>query len=240
MADIGSRVIRRSAGLFRDAAAHGGGGAGCAGYGVQFGYRERALARDEGVARTMATPTPPAATRQRLIDRGRLPAPGQGPSADVRAKSWFRLLLLASADEEWESEAAGARRVLTSVRGRDPGYDETSKCGGGRFRELMVHSSHAATCTDCRAGHCVHRMVAEAAVLLATRRDELPRLRRSGGGVGGVVTPAFAFGSTLRDALHMRGVEFREHELREAAGLEGVRAAFAAAAAEPPPPPIDL
>lgn len=58
-------------------------------------------------------------------------------------------------------------------------------------------------------------MVSEAAVLLATRRDELPRLPRLNGGTGGVVTPAFAFGNLLRDELHAKGVTFREHALGE-------------------------
>ncbi len=201
MSDISSRVVRRSSALYRAAsAASPGGGVGLAarvfagggGYDERFGYRERALAKDEGVARNLAAPTAPVSQRRRLIERGKLPKPGEGPSAEVRARSWFRVLMVAA-------DAAG-NRVLSSVRGGDPGYEETSK------------------------------MVSEAAALLATRRDELP-VGRAGGRAGGVLTPAFALGTLLRDELHARGVEFTEHELP--AGEEEARAAFASAAAEP-------
>lgn len=55
----------------------------------------------------------------RLIARGKLPSPGQGPSTEVRAKSWFRLLLI--------GEAENGQRLVTEVSGGDPGYTETSK-----------------------------------------------------------------------------------------------------------------
>ncbi|MEO3779444.1 saccharopine dehydrogenase NADP-binding domain-containing protein [Micromonospora sp. B11E3] len=54
-------------------------------------------------------------TRRWLL--GRL-ASGQGPTAQQRAKSWFRVRFLGS---------GGGRRVLTEVSGGDPGYDETAK-----------------------------------------------------------------------------------------------------------------
>ncbi|MBQ0897617.1 saccharopine dehydrogenase NADP-binding domain-containing protein [Micromonospora sp. U56] len=54
-------------------------------------------------------------TRRWLL--GRL-ASGQGPTAEQRAKSWFRVRFLGS---------GGGRRVLTEVSGGDPGYDETAK-----------------------------------------------------------------------------------------------------------------
>ena len=114
----------------------------------------------------------PRSAPRRLIARGKLPAPGQGPSADVRAKSWFRLLLVGTADD--------GRRLLTQVSGADPGYDETAK------------------------------MVSEAAVLLACERGQLPRVERRGG-FGGVVTPAFALGESLRAALDARGIRFFHH-----------------------------
>ncbi|GAA1985181.1 saccharopine dehydrogenase family protein [Kitasatospora viridis] len=49
---------------------------------------------------------------------GRLRAPGEGPSAEQRAKSWFTVRFVA--------EAAGAT-VYTEVSGGDPGYSETAK-----------------------------------------------------------------------------------------------------------------
>ena len=75
------------------------------------------------------------------------------------------------------------RGVLTAVSGGDPGYDETSK------------------------------VVAEAALLLATRREELPAHSRAAnhhGGGGGVLTPAFALGAPLVEALGAAGLEFAE------------------------------
>ncbi|TDC59028.1 saccharopine dehydrogenase [Micromonospora sp. KC207] len=57
-------------------------------------------------------------TRRWLL--GRL-ASGQGPSAEQRARSWFRVRFLA---------CGGGRRVVTEVAGGDPGYDETAKMLG--------------------------------------------------------------------------------------------------------------
>lgn len=47
-----------------------------------------------------------------------LKQPGDGPSAERRAKSWFKVTFI--------GESAG-QRVVTSVSGGDPGYGETSK-----------------------------------------------------------------------------------------------------------------
>ncbi|MES2685007.1 MAG: saccharopine dehydrogenase NADP-binding domain-containing protein [Pseudomonadota bacterium] len=47
-----------------------------------------------------------------------LKQPGDGPSAERRAKSWFKVTFI--------GESAG-HRVVTSVSGGDPGYGETSK-----------------------------------------------------------------------------------------------------------------
>ncbi|AXI03942.1 saccharopine dehydrogenase family protein [Aquirhabdus parva] len=44
--------------------------------------------------------------------------PGDGPSPEVRAKSWFRVLFTGT---------GGGKTVVTEVRGGDPGYDETAK-----------------------------------------------------------------------------------------------------------------
>jgi short subunit dehydrogenase-like uncharacterized protein len=48
----------------------------------------------------------------------RLRSAGEGPAADRRAKSWFRVRFAAG---------GGGRRVLTEVVGGDPGYEETAK-----------------------------------------------------------------------------------------------------------------
>jgi len=54
-------------------------------------------------------------TRNLLL---KIKSPGEGPSAEQRAKSWFKVTLAA--------RAAG-QEIVTEVRGGDPGYDETSK-----------------------------------------------------------------------------------------------------------------
>ena len=44
--------------------------------------------------------------------------PGEGPTAEQRAKAWFRVRFVGE---------GGGTRVLTEVSGGDPGYGETSK-----------------------------------------------------------------------------------------------------------------
>ncbi|MDH6462253.1 saccharopine dehydrogenase family protein [Micromonospora sp. A200] len=70
-------------------------------------------------------------TRRWLL--GRL-ASGQGPTAEQRAKSWFRVRFLGS---------GGGRRVLTEVSGGDPGYDETAK--------MLAESALCLACDDLPA-----------------------------------------------------------------------------------------
>jgi short subunit dehydrogenase-like uncharacterized protein len=48
----------------------------------------------------------------------RVKKPGEGPSPEQRAKAWFEVTFLGE---------AGARRVITTVSGGDPGYGETAK-----------------------------------------------------------------------------------------------------------------
>lgn len=54
-------------------------------------------------------------TRERLL---KFKDPGQGPSAEKRAKSWFKVRFIGR---------GGGKRVVTEVSGGDPGYGETSK-----------------------------------------------------------------------------------------------------------------
>jgi short subunit dehydrogenase-like uncharacterized protein len=54
-------------------------------------------------------------TRELLL---KLKDPGQGPAPEQREKAWFRVRLVGD---------GGGRRVVTDVRGGDPGYGETSK-----------------------------------------------------------------------------------------------------------------
>ncbi|MGW0417861.1 saccharopine dehydrogenase family protein [Streptomyces sp. NPDC003015] len=91
-------------------------------YGPDFRYRHYAAVRRlpvalGGVAAMGALVTaaqlPPA--RHWLSDRLK---PGDGPSAEKRAKSWFSVRFVGE---------GGGRRVFTEVAGGDPGYDETAK-----------------------------------------------------------------------------------------------------------------
>ena len=59
----------------------------------------------------------PAAARAALAVRTGI-RPGEGPSAERRAKSWFTVRFVGE---------GGGRRVFTEVSGGDPGYDETAK-----------------------------------------------------------------------------------------------------------------
>ena len=54
-------------------------------------------------------------TRKALL---KIKDPGEGPSEEQRAKSWFRVRFVAQSD---------GRRLVTEVAGGDPGYGETSK-----------------------------------------------------------------------------------------------------------------
>ncbi|MDQ0936814.1 saccharopine dehydrogenase family protein [Streptomyces turgidiscabies] len=91
-------------------------------YGPDFRYRHYAAVRRlpfamGGVAAAgavfAAAQLPPA--RRWLSDRLR---PGDGPSAERRAKSWFSVRFVGE---------GGGQQVFTEVAGGDPGYDETAK-----------------------------------------------------------------------------------------------------------------
>ena len=63
----------------------------------------------------------PASKIRSMQQQGRLPQPGQGPSAEQRKANWFRFVLVA--------EAAGddpSRRLYGSVSGGDAGYASPS------------------------------------------------------------------------------------------------------------------
>ncbi|MEW2442708.1 saccharopine dehydrogenase family protein [Micromonospora marina] len=91
-------------------------------YGPDFRYRHFAamkrlptvLVAGVGLAGVMGL-VKVAPTRRWLL--GRL-ASGQGPTAEQRARSWFRVRFVGT---------GGGRRVVTEVAGGDPGYDETAK-----------------------------------------------------------------------------------------------------------------
>jgi short subunit dehydrogenase-like uncharacterized protein len=71
-----------------------------------------AIAAGVGTGFTLAQLPP---TRKLLL---KMKSPGEGPSAEKREKSWFKVVFVGE---------GGGRRVVTEVRGGDPGYSETSK-----------------------------------------------------------------------------------------------------------------
>jgi short subunit dehydrogenase-like uncharacterized protein len=92
-------------------------------YGPDFTYGHNAVAKHlSSVAATaggvgaalVLAQLPP--TRKLLLKA--FPSPGEGPSEEVRAKSWFKIVFVGE---------GGGKRVVTEVRGGDPGYGETSK-----------------------------------------------------------------------------------------------------------------
>jgi short subunit dehydrogenase-like uncharacterized protein len=92
-------------------------------YGPDFSYGHNVVAKRLGsVALTVGgvgaalalAQLPP--TRKLLLKTQR--SPGEGPSEEVRAKSWFKVTFVGE---------GGGKRVVTEVSGGDPGYGETSK-----------------------------------------------------------------------------------------------------------------
>ncbi|MFE6821103.1 saccharopine dehydrogenase family protein [Streptomyces sp. NPDC057690] len=104
-------------------------------YGPDFRYRHYAAVRRLPVAvggvaavgtLAAAAQLPPA--RRWLSDRLK---PGEGPSAQKRARSWFSVRFVGE---------GGGRRVYTEVAGGDPGYDETAK--------MFAEAALALACDD--------------------------------------------------------------------------------------------
>jgi short subunit dehydrogenase-like uncharacterized protein len=92
-------------------------------YGPDFTYGHNAVAKHfssvaataggVGAALVLAQLQP---TRKLLLKA--FPSPGEGPSEETRAKSWFKIAFVGE---------GGGERVVTEVSGGDPGYGETSK-----------------------------------------------------------------------------------------------------------------
>jgi len=91
-------------------------------YGPDFAYGHNIVAKHlyalaagtVGVGATaLLAPLPP--TRKLML---RFKSPGDGPSEEVRARSWFKVTFVGE---------GGGDRVVTEVSGGDPGYEETAK-----------------------------------------------------------------------------------------------------------------
>lgn len=59
----------------------------------------------------MAKKLPPAEMRQKLVEQGALPKPGEGPDRETRKKHTFEITFL--------GETTQGQRLFTSVRGND-------------------------------------------------------------------------------------------------------------------------
>ncbi|MEV5006969.1 saccharopine dehydrogenase NADP-binding domain-containing protein [Streptomyces sp. NPDC055692] len=106
---IDPQIVRRSARVLE-------------GYGPDFRYRHYAAVRHLPVAVGGAAALGAVLTAAQLPPArrwlsGRL-QPGEGPSAEKRARSWFSVRFVGE---------GGGRRVFTEVAGGDPGYGETAK-----------------------------------------------------------------------------------------------------------------
>ena len=91
-------------------------------YGPEFTYRHHIAARHLttvlGIGAGMGLLAVAAQVRPLRDKVLGLIAPGQGPSPQRRAESWFRIRFVGE---------GGGQRVVTEVAGGDPGYDETAK-----------------------------------------------------------------------------------------------------------------
>jgi len=91
-------------------------------YGPEFSYGHNLVAKHLATIAALGagagavgllSQLPP--TRSLLL---KVKAPGEGPSEETRAKSWFKVTFVGE---------GGGKRVVTRVSGGDPGYGETSK-----------------------------------------------------------------------------------------------------------------
>lgn len=130
-------------------------------YGPDFTYGHNLVARRLSTVAGLAAgigalallaPIPPA--RRLLL---KLKAPGEGPSEERRARSWFTVTFVGE---------GGGERVVTEVSGGDPGYTETAK--------ILAESAL------CLAFDELPRTVGQVTTVAAMGDMLLTRLRRAG------------------------------------------------------------
>jgi len=108
MESLNTRVVRRSAFDLKYRSPGKGG----------FHYSECAIAPDETSAKKLAMGSAPPEKRKQLVEQGKLPKPGEGPSFAFMRKAWFQLLINAQDEEN--------KQIWVSVSGGDAGYEDTS------------------------------------------------------------------------------------------------------------------
>ncbi|MCA9645009.1 MAG: saccharopine dehydrogenase NADP-binding domain-containing protein [Polyangiaceae bacterium] len=119
-------------------------------------------------------------TRDLLLNFKR---PGEGPSRERRARSWFRVTFVA--------ESEGGARALSEVSGGDPGYDETSK---------MLGESALCLARDAEA------LAAWDSQFAVGPSASTPSRSNN----AGVRTPVQALGAPLLERLQRAGMCFRQ------------------------------
>ncbi len=135
-------------------------------YGPDFRYSHYAAVRRlpvvaggiGGLALLMAAAQIPPA-RNALLKRL---SPGDGPSADRRAKSWFNVRFIGR---------GGGKQVITEVAGGDPGYEETAKMLGESALCLALDDLPATagqTTTAAAMGPALRTRLVKAGMTFAT------------------------------------------------------------------------
>eukprot|EP01059_Diplonema_ambulator_P029175 TRINITY_DN4837_c0_g2_i1.p1 TRINITY_DN4837_c0_g2~~TRINITY_DN4837_c0_g2_i1.p1 ORF type:complete len:387 (+),score=118.45 TRINITY_DN4837_c0_g2_i1:1424-2584(+) len=110
MSPINTRVVRRSIELLRQQLGDK------SPYAVDAGYTEKAVAASEAAAKQMCVKIP-LEKRKELVESGKLPKPGEGPSEEAMEKSSFVI--------DFYAETASGKTLHTTMSGRDP-YLETA------------------------------------------------------------------------------------------------------------------
>lgn len=132
----------------------------------------------------------------RSIARRFLPSPGQGPSAERRAASWFRMKLIASLDEvpSGGNAAKAPPTLIGTIAGGDPGCVAAAAAAGCRPSGGAPLSPPPA----CRYTETA-KMLAETALAVVLDEPKLPA-------VSGLVTPAAGVGTQLIHRLREAGM----------------------------------
>eukprot|EP00298_Acanthocystis_sp_HF-20_P015816 c21277_g5_i1.p1 GENE.c21277_g5_i1~~c21277_g5_i1.p1 ORF type:complete len:437 (-),score=197.06 c21277_g5_i1:73-1323(-) len=113
MAGLNSRVVRRSNYLLPQV--------GSSGYGKDFNYSEVVLAPTKELAEKIAfSSQAPPEVLEKLVAKGKLYKPGEGPSAEIRKKGFFKMLFIGESDDK------NAPKLYSSISGGEGGYDTTS------------------------------------------------------------------------------------------------------------------
>ena len=133
MAKLNTRTVRRSNALI--------------GYGERFNYSEKMIVSDAADAAKLAKASPPVTKREAMRNEGRLPRQGEGPSAAQRAKGWFKFIFV--------GEAEDGRKLVTSVAGGDPGYNETAKMAAECALALIYNFDNCNAVLQGVHGGCV-------------------------------------------------------------------------------------